>query len=254
MCLILLAKDYHPDYKLILAANRDEFYQRKTAGAKFWEEHPEVLAGKDLEAGGTWLGINKTGKIGMLTNYRDLRNLKDNAPSRGKLVMDYLTNGHKPGEYINEIKPIANKFNGFNLLIGYPEQLLYFSNYGNGVEKVPKGIVGISNHLLESPWPKVQKGKEKLKSLIDAEKLNAESFFHMLQDDTHAPDEQLPDTGLDLERERAVSSMFIKYPGYGSRCSTVIMINSYNEVYFAERVYNTENFSFDTNVYKFQID
>jgi uncharacterized protein with NRDE domain len=253
MCLILLAKDYHPEYKLILAANRDEFYHRKTEAANFWDEHPDVLAGKDMEAGGTWLGITKKGKIGMLTNYRDLRNLKEHAPSRGRLVLDYLTNGHKPDEYLDEIKPIAPKFNGFNLLVGYPDQLLYFSNYGNGVEKVPGGIVGISNHLLETPWPKVQRGKNKLQSIIDEEKFDTEHFFELLRDNTIAADEHLPDTGLDLERERALSSMFIKSPGYGSRCSTLIMINKKDEVIFAERVYNQQNGDSFTSSYNFII-
>jgi uncharacterized protein with NRDE domain len=253
MCLILFAKDYHPDYKIILAANRDEFYHRKTAAANFWDEHPDVLAGKDLEAGGTWLGITKKGKIGMLTNYRDLRHLKDHAPTRGRLVLDYLINGHKPDEYLDEIKPTASNFNGFNLIVGQPEQLLYFSNFGNGIEEIPNGIFGISNHLLETPWPKVQRGKSKLQSLIDAEKFEVENFFDLLKDDAKAADDQLPDTGLDLERERALSSMFIKSPGYGSRCSTLIMVNKKDEVLFAERVYNPENGESNTRSHQFLI-
>lgn len=253
MCLILLANNYHPDYKLILAANRDEFYHRKTLAATFWEEHPELLGGKDLEAGGTWLGITKKGKLGMLTNYRDLKNLKDKAPSRGKLVLDYLTNGHQPDAYLSEIKPAASAYNGFNLLVGYPGALLYFSNYAKDITKVPEGIVGVSNHLLETPWPKVERGKSKLKKLLDTDSLNAENLFAMLLDDERAPDDKLPDTGLDLERERALSSMFIKSPGYGSRCSTVLIVDRNDNVIFSERVYNTETFEYNTNEYRFKV-
>ncbi|HMP99986.1 MAG TPA: NRDE family protein [Cyclobacteriaceae bacterium] len=253
MCLILFAHHYHPEYKLILAANRDEFYHRKTAPANFWDEHPGLLAGKDLEAGGTWLGMHRNGKIAMLTNYRDLRNLKSKAPSRGQLVLDYLTNGHQPHAYLEEIKPEADEYNGFNLLLGYPDELSYLSNYGNGIVKVPQGVVGISNHLLETPWPKVQAGKAKLQHMVDNNKLDAEELLNMLTDENTAPDHQLPDTGLPLERERALSSMFIKSPGYGSRSSTVILVNKNNEVSFTERVYDVNDFSHQTNTFRFKI-
>src|SRR5688500_14634362 len=163
MCLIFLSINNHSNYKLVLAGIRDEFYNRKTASANFWTEHVQVLGGRDLEAGGTWLAMTKEGKIGMVTNYRDPRNINPTAPSRGHLVSDFLTHNDDPEEYIRNISANGEKYNGFNLIVGDTKALWYCSNYKTGIEKLAMGFYGISNHFLETPWPKVLRGKDKMK-------------------------------------------------------------------------------------------
>src|SRR5690606_7569505 len=155
MCLIFFSLNQHPEYKLIIAANRDEFYSRRTAPAQFWQDHQDVLAGRDLEAMGTWLGITKQGKFSMLTNYRDLTNVNLNAPSRGKLVSDYLIEPVSASAYINKIAQHGALYNGFNLVVGSPDELYYYSNHAAGVNRLTEGFYGISNNLLDTPWPKV---------------------------------------------------------------------------------------------------
>lgn len=254
MCLIFISVNSHPDYKLIVAANRDEFYKRKTAPAHFWEDYPHLVGGRDLEANGTWLGMSKGGKISMVTNYRDLRNLKPVAPSRGQLVSDYLLNGDKPDEYLQTISKRGHEYNGFNLVVGYPDELYYYSNYKEGIERVPEGIHGLSNHLFNTPWPKVIRGKEKFANAIESTIVDPQELFDLLYDEQIAPDEQLPDTGIGLERERALSSMFIKSPDYGTRCSTVLLIDRDNNVQFTERIYDLNTFDFTQNEFSFAIE
>jgi uncharacterized protein with NRDE domain len=253
MCLIFLSLNHHPKYKLIVAANRDEFYKRKTAPAHFWEDYPHIVGGRDLEARGTWLAMSKQGKLSMVTNYRDLKNLKPVAPSRGELVLEYLVNGDRPDEYLKTIAQKASGYNGFNLLVGYPDTLYYYSNYQGQVQHITEGIHGLSNHLLNTPWPKVTRGREKFSKAIAALDVNPETLFNLLYDEEQAPDHKLPDTGIGLERERVLSSMFIKSPDYGSRCSTVILVNRDNEVLFTERVYDITTFSYQDSAFRFTI-
>lgn len=253
MCLIFLSLNAHPVYKLIIAGNRDEFYQRKTSPAHFWEDHPDLLAGRDLEAGGTWMGITKKGKISLVTNYRDLYNLKPDAPSRGQLVMNYLLNGDQPRNYLNSIAETGSIYNGFNLIVGYPDELHYYSNYKKGVEKIPDGMHGLSNHLLNTPWPKVERGLTKFRSIVEHKKLEIAELFTMLYDEEIASDDQLPDTGIGLERERMLSSMFIKSPGYGSRSSSIILVDRNNSVLFSERVYDLQTFDHYTQNFEFTL-
>jgi uncharacterized protein with NRDE domain len=254
MCLIFFGLNQHPEYKLVIAANRDEFYKRKTAPAHFWEDYPHILGGRDLEAGGTWMGMSKQGKISMVTNYRDLRNLKEVAPSRGHLVSDFLVNGDQPQQYGQHVLAKGEAYNGFNLVFGWPDELLYYSNYSNSIQPLPNGIHGLSNHLLNTPWPKVERGKSKFSTLLETQKLNTHSFFELLYDENRAADDQLPDTGLSLERERVLSSMFIKSPDYGTRCSTVLLIDRDNHVRFTERVYDLNTFDYAQNEFEFAIE
>ena len=253
MCLIFISFQHHQKYKLVVAANRDEFYDRKTAAADYWSDQPQILAGRDLEAGGTWLGMSTSGKISMLTNYRDLKNIKPNAPSRGQLVSDYLKSMQTAEAYMQSVESDGKEYNGFNLIVGNPEELWYYSNYRNGITKFTPGFYGISNHLLESPWPKVLIGKQKIAPALQKNDVDPERIFEILYDDHVADDDQLPDTGLPLERERALSSMFIKTPNYGSRCSTVVLVDRSNEVLFTERVYDLETFKYKTNTFTFSI-
>jgi uncharacterized protein with NRDE domain len=253
MCLIFISLNNHPDYKLIVAGNRDEFYKRKTSPAHFWDDHPHIVAGRDLEAGGTWLGMSKNGKISMVTNYRDLRNLKQVAPSRGHLVSEYLLNGDQPGEYLNNVARKGSAYNGFNLIAGWPDELHYYSNYKAGVERIPEGVHGLSNHLLNTPWPKVERGIQKFRAIVQSPGIDPEKLLDALYDDQVAGDSQLPDTGVGLEWERMLSPMFIKSPDYGSRCSTVILVDRNNEVLFSERVYDLQTFENTTQTFEFTI-
>jgi uncharacterized protein with NRDE domain len=252
MCLIFISLREHPSFKLIVAANRDEFYNRQTAPADFWQDHPEVLGGRDLEAGGTWLGMTRKGKISMITNYRDPKNINPNAPSRGNLVLDYLVNDSNPSKYLYDLQPDAKNYNGFNLITGTTDELCYFSNYREGIDQLKPGLYGLSNHLLETPWPKIEKGKQKVRTVI-SRSFHPTELFETLLDDQVAADDKLPDTGVGLERERVLSSMFIKSPGYGTRCSTVILVDHSNHVFFAERVYNLTNFTFTEKSFTFRI-
>jgi uncharacterized protein with NRDE domain len=183
MCLIFFSLQEHPAYKLIAVANRDEFYNRKAAPASYWKDYPNILAGRDLEAGGTWMGITRTGKLSFVTNYRDLSNLKDNAPSRGQLVSDYLQKEIDAETYLKDIEPRGDKYNGFNLIVGDQNSLWYLSNYNKGIKKITPGFYGLSNHLLETPWPKVINGKEKLKPVLNQPIIAPDDLFDVLRDE-----------------------------------------------------------------------
>lgn len=252
MCLIFISLRNHATYKLILAANRDEFYHRKTAAVAYWKDHPEILGGRDLEAGGTWLGITTSGRLSMITNYRDPKNINPSAPSRGHLVSDYLLGTVGPDVYLKNLQTNANRYNGFNLITGSADDLWYFSNYREGIDQLAPGLYGLSNHLLETPWPKVEIGKKRIAAILQ-QPFKPDNLFEMLFNDQMASDAMLPDTGVGLERERALSSMFIKSPGYGTRCSTVILVDYNDQVFFAERVYDLTTFSFSENSFSFKI-
>jgi uncharacterized protein with NRDE domain len=252
MCLIFLSLNQHSKYKLIVVANRDEFYNRQTASASFWENHPEILGGRDLEAGGTWMGVNKRGKISMITNYRDLANINPNAPSRGFLVSDFLLQNNSGEEYLKQVEKKARQYNGFNLIVGDVNSLWYLSNYKDGVNQIADGFHGLSNHLLDTEWPKIKRGSEKLKSILGEATIDPQELFELMYDDIIASDNLLPHTGLPLERERALSSMFIKSPNYGSRCSTVVLMDKDRNVSFTERVYDIHTFAFTEQTFEFR--
>jgi len=256
MCLIAFSYKQHPKYDLIFAANRDEFYERPTRPAHFWDEHPELLAGKDLKAGGTWLGINRRGEFAALTNYRDPQMRKEGSPSRGHLVLEFLVNTDTAEEYLEKVDRKAERYDGFNILTGSSERLLYYSNKPNRIIPVEPGLYGLSNHLLDTPWPKVQRAKEEMKELLNnRERISEDQLFELLKIDIPAEDDQLPDTGIPKELERAVSPIFIKTNRYGTRSSTVLMIGKDGRVTFEERRYKTGTTEVDnTSRYEFSIE
>ncbi|MBV7534641.1 NRDE family protein [Duganella sp. sic0402] len=233
MCLIVFAWQVVPAVPLIAAANRDEFYQRATAPAGPWPEHPQIYAGRDLQAGGSWMGITQAGEDGgpsrfaAITNIRAPSEHKDNAPSRGQLVADYLAGSMTPQEYVAAIRATAGQYNGFNLVLGDRDTLIWYSNKGdndtrNGKPLEP-GVYGLSNALLDAPWPKVVKTKAQFASLLC---LGApdDAFFEMLADTAPAPDMRLPETGVPRDLERVLSAVRIESPGYGTRTSTVVKL------------------------------
>lgn len=223
MCLILVAWRVHPDYPLVAAANRDEFFARPTAPAAFWQDAPQVLAGRDLDAGGTWMGITRNGRFAALTNFRDPAQNRGGAPSRGGLVKDFLCGEQAPQDYLQRIAAHGRACNGYNLLVSDGATLWWSSNMGGAARALEPGVYGVSNHLLDTPWPKVGAGKTALAQALDRLP-DDEALFALLQDDGIHPDEHLPQTGIPLDWERLLSSAFVKSTNYGTRSSTVMCV------------------------------
>ena len=223
MCLILVAWRVHPDYPLVVAANRDEFFARPTAPAAFWKDAPQVLAGRDLEAFGTWLGVTRTGRFAALTNFRDPAQTRSGAPSRGGLVAGFLSGDEAPQAYLERIALHGSQCNGYNLLVSDGQALWWSSNMSGQPRRLEPGVYGVSNHLLDTPWPKVGVGKMALAQALDRLP-DDEALFDLLYDDGIHADEHLPQTGIPLDWERLLSSAFVKSPDYGTRGSTVLCI------------------------------
>lgn len=237
MCLIVFAYKFHPEYPLILAGNRDEFHQRPTQKLHVWDGNPRILAGKDLKAGGTWLGINQYGKFAALTNHRDLNNIKENAPSRGFIVTDILKSDLSISDQLSVMAPDFPAYNGFNLIAGTLDNLYYISNHGDSFQKVKPGLYGISNASLNTPWPKTNNALENFSVAIDNDHPDKSAIFDLLCDTDRYPEQMLPKTGLSLEMEKAVSSVFILTEDYGTRSSALLMLDKNGEVQFSERTY-----------------
>lgn len=243
MCLIVFAWQVIPGVPLIAAANRDEFYDRPATAADNWPEAPHVIAGRDLKAGGTWMGVAQEGPNGArfaaITNIRGPQERRSDAPSRGALVADYLAGEMTAAEYIAHIGNGSDAYNGFNLVLGDSESLFWYSNRGaedvrNGKQLEP-GIYGVSNGLLDAPWPKVVRTKAQFASLL-CQGAPEDAYFEMLADTTRAPDARLPDTGIALDLERQLSAVCIETPGYGTRTSTVVKLYSNAPAELHERV------------------
>lgn len=241
MCLLLFAYRFHPDYRLILAANRDEFYDRPTRHVAHWDDAPEILAGRDLKAGGTWIGITKIGRLAAITNYREAGLTRENAPSRGDLVKDFLMGRSTPHDYLKTVQDKGQTYNGFNLIVGDEKNLLYHANRDGIIRNIKPGMHGLSNHLLDTPWPKVTQGASKLHSLmIEKEGFSPEDIFKILADRTMPPVEELPDTGVGLEWEKILSPMFITSDIYGTRCSSIVLWKYTGEITFLERTFDKQ--------------
>lgn len=248
MCIVTFHFQQHPKYKLIVAANRDEFYERPAAPVHFWEDQPNVLAGRDLEAKGTWLGMTKEGKFATLTNYRHPKYFNDkDKRTRGEIVTDFLTSSIHPKKYLQQLHEDRQQYSGFNTIVGNGDELYYYGNEQGKIIKIDPGTHSLSNQLLNTPWPKVQRAKTMLHDYVTThETIDPNELFNQLRNDTIAPDEQLPDTGVGIELERQVSSIFIKTDGYGTRVSTVILITHDNEVQFIERTFKEGTFVKET--------
>lgn len=239
MCLIAFAYQVHEKYPLILIANRDEFYARPTEPAHQWANFPTIVAGKDLKAGGTWMAVSKGGKWGALTNYRNPDHFNPDAPTRGNLILDFLNKGSSPYDYLKEIRASGKQYNGFNLLLGDRNSVVHYSNVSNKINEIQPGIHGVSNALLDTPWSKLVEAKTNLKNCINQPLIQKESLFKIMADETTAPDLELPSTGLDLEKERAVSSIFVRTSDYGTRCSSILLIDHKGKIDFTERSFDS---------------
>ena len=241
MCLILLAHEAHPRVPLVIAANRDEFYARPTAPADWWDDAPGVLAGRDLRGGGSWLGVTRTGRWAAVTNYRESSAERPAAPSRGTLVGDFLRGREPPAEYLRRLSSRANAYNGFNLLVGEPGSIYWLSNRaspdGTSPVSVEPGLHGLSNHLLDTAWPKVERGTRSLAALLRAAEPATDPLLDLLLDRTIAADHELPHTGVGIALERALSTLFIATPEYGTRASTALLIDRGGRAHFVERTH-----------------
>ncbi len=245
MCLIVFAWQVVPKVPLISAANRDEYYARPAEPAHWWKNFPDVYAGRDLEGGGTWMGIRNgegnraNNRFAAVTNVRAPQCMKPRETTRGKLVSDFLESDLAPEEYIASIKKEAHRYNGFNLLVGDTDTLIWFSNCGYGRslngKPLPPGIYGLSNALLNDPWPKVVRTRAHFASLL-GQRAPTEAYFEMLSDTMPAPDDHLPSTGIGRDWEKALSSVCIVTPEYGTRSSTLAQLYENQPPVLDERV------------------
>jgi uncharacterized protein with NRDE domain len=238
VCLLVLAWNAHPRYRLVIAANRDEYHDRPSAPLQRWPGPAEILAGRDLRAGGTWLGIDRRRRFGVVTNFRDLVRAPAGAPSRGGLIPRYLGGAAGPGDYLAALAPAAAGYGGFNLLLADGDSLWYASNRGEPFARaLSPGIHGLSNEQLDTPWPKLLRVRGGFEAwLRGGGSVDDGDLFALLADRTPASEEEgLSGTGLAPEWERTLSSPFVLHQSYGTRCSTLVAIEPSGACYLAER-------------------
>lgn len=261
MCLLTFRMAQHPKYKLVLAANRDEKYLRPAQAAHFWDSPQGLLAGKDLAANGTWLGINRQGKLAALTNCHDLpdeppEELYETPPnkrSRGELVINYFRSEMEPARYIEEIRQARTEYEPFNLLVGTVDLLFHYNSRDDHLQPITPGTHSLSNATLDTPWPKVRRTREKLDGILEAENDYVQELFQMMRDRTPAPDEELPHAPLSLEQKRAVTAPFIVTEEFGTRNTTLLLVSHTDEVLFIERTYSPSG-DYQDQPYRFQLE
>jgi uncharacterized protein with NRDE domain len=234
MCLIVLAWRASAAFPLVVAANRDEWRERPAEPARWWSDHPGLLAGRDLQAGGTWMGVTRGGRFAAVTNFRDPSDKRSTARSRGGLVTEFLLGSDSSRQFLAGLSQRAHEYNGFNLILGDGESLFYYGSREGDARPIEPGVHGLSNHLLDEPWPKVERGKERMAAAL-ASRDPAPALFEMLSETAVAPDAELPRTGVGLEWERRLASALITGDDYGTRASTVMTIASSGEVSLEER-------------------
>ncbi len=236
MCLVLIAYRTHPRYPLVLAANRDEFHARPAAALHWWNGSPRMLAGRDLQAGGTWLGLDATGRMSLVTNYRDPSSPRPEGTSRGSLVGDFLDGRNGAVAFARATAARAGQFSGFNLLALDRDGMGYVTSHPEPEARaLAPGVYGLSNRQLDTPWPKLLLARERFEKELANEHPQAAAMMRILSDRSTAADELLPDTGVGLEWERLLSSAFIVSESYGTRCSTVVLTGNDGVVSVEER-------------------
>ena len=241
MCLIVLAYRCRSDYPLILAANRDEYYSRPTRPLDFWPERTGVLAGRDLQAGGTWMGLHRSGRLAAITNFREPDRYRTEAPSRGHLVSDFIGGRREARSYLEALQREDRDYNGFNLIAGRASSLFYYSNRGGAPRPLVAGVHGLSNHLLDTPWPKIQRARRALAAIVAREaRPHPEALMALLQDRHIPPDVDLPATGVGLEWERLLAPAYIHSATYGTRSSSVLLMAADGRTQFIERTFTPE--------------
>lgn len=233
MCLLVIAFRSHPDFPLIIAGNRDEFHDRPTRDAHWWPDHPDLLAGRDLLAGGSWLALHRSGRFAAVTNYRDADSVVPKLRSRGHLVREFANSPSKPSTYVSKIDP--EQYAGFNLLCGTRDELAYLSNRSAGARTLGPSVYGLSNATLDTPWEKVERSKAALRRLIDANNVNETTLMRLLGDRDKGPVSEVEQGRLPFAMAHAITAPFIVLPDYGTRCSTVVITDREGHWRFVER-------------------
>ncbi|HSL18405.1 MAG TPA: NRDE family protein [Methylomirabilota bacterium] len=235
MCLLVVAWQADPELPLVLAGNRDEFHHRPAAPAGWWEAPGGVVGGRDLEAGGSWLALHRSGRIAVVTNFREPLADSPGRRSRGELVVGAVTSEGPLEAWLNRLAGRGDDYGGFNLVVGDGRELHVVSNRGGDRRCLPPGVYGLSNHLLDTPWPKVAAAKARLRRWLADPRRDREGLFGILADRQPAPDDELPDTGVPEAWERLLSSAFIVSPRYGTRASTVVLVRADGGTELVER-------------------
>ncbi len=238
MCLITFAYHQHPQYALILLANRDEFYARPSQALHFWADAPDLCAGRDLAQQGTWLGLHRDGRLCAVTNYRDGRRRDSDLRSRGHLTRDYLQRGRSAADWLRRERESFAEYGGFNLLLADREEFYYSSNRGGRTGPLSPGVYSLSNALLDTPWPKAARSKALLQHALRHNRLDAAALLEIMQDPREARAEQLPDTGISREWERRLSACFIRLPEYGTRATTLLWQDYRGQTRILEQSYD----------------
>ncbi len=235
MCLILFAHRHHPDYPLVVIANRDEYYARPSRDAHWWDDAP-IFAGRDLEAGGTWLGVDRRGRFAAVTNVREPGGMRPGPRTRGELPRDFLAGDADAETYLDAVATRDDEYSGFNLLLGDADALWFYSNRNHGRRRIEAGVWGISNGAFDENWPKLAGGKAELEQALGGD-VDPDALAEILTDHRTADDHELPRTGVPLDVERMLSSRFIRSPGYGTRACTVLLIGADGRFFFREDNY-----------------
>jgi uncharacterized protein with NRDE domain len=253
VCLVVIAWRMHPRFPLVLAGNRDEFHARPAAPAGWWPEAPGLLAGRDLEAGGTWLGVTREGRFGVVTNYREGSPGRGEL-SRGLLLTDWLTGSPRAEDFAARLRSEEQRYAGFNLLYGDPHSLAYHTNREAVGGPLEPGIHGVSNALLDTPWPKLVRTRARLADLIDGDRLETDALLDILADTEPAGAEEAADDALDPAIRRILSAPFILSPAYGTRCSTVVLLRADGTMDFCERRFDPDGRTTGESRFSFRLD
>jgi uncharacterized protein with NRDE domain len=252
MCLIVLAWQVHPAWPLVVGANRDEFHHRPADPLQWWPDEPRIAAGRDLEAGGTWLGASRDGRFATVTNYRENLKMQTGERSRGALVTDFVTADVTPLAFARGID--QERYAGFSLLAATPASLAYVSNRGDAPRALAAGVYGLSNASLDTPWPKVVRSRERLQSLIGREAVTLERLFALLADREPAEEVGTPTRDLPAAKVRAVSAPFIVTPEFGTRCSTVLILGANGEVQLNERRFDAQGWTIGESGLRYRLE
>lgn len=236
---------------MVVAANRDEFHARPAQKMHWWVDDKDILGGRDLQAGGSWLGIHRNGRFATVTNFRDAIPTSGNLLSRGKLIVDFLHGEQSPLDYLKTID--GERFAGFNLLVADRGQLAYLSNKDGVSAELPPGLYGIANASLDTPWPKVQRTRAATQQLLDDDNLNESTLFRVLADTSVAASADVETRGLPFSKARAMSAPFIVLPDYGTRCSTVLLQSNDGNVRISEKRFAPDGQSTGQSDFRFAI-
>lgn len=251
MCLVAFAWKSHPDYRLILAANRDELHTRPSQEAQWWPDRPDILAGRDLQAGGTWLAVSRSGRFATVTNYREHQRVRAGQRSRGEIVTNFVADDVEPQPFVASIGDAD--YAGVSVLVANHEHICYVSNRGDEAQALPAGIYGLGNASLDTPWSKLRRAKKTLRALIDSDNVNSTELLRMLADREPAPTDEIRSSDLPFDLERAISAPFIVSDTYGTRCSTILTIRNDGLVDFVERRFDPDGESTGDSHFRFRI-